>query len=141
MNLRDLKESDLEFIAAAKKDFQDGWNLSMLISSFKTGRFFGIIAEDGGIPFGFITYSVVAPEADIESIFISSEKRRQGMGNVLILQAEENMKKMGVNKIFLEVREKNAPAISLYIKNGFVKISERKNYYGDENAVVYIKEI
>ena len=48
---------------------------------------------------------------------------------------------MGVNKIFLEVREKNAPAISLYIKNGFVKISERKNYYGDENAVVYIKEI
>ena len=141
MNLRALKESDLEFIAEAKKDFHDGWNLSMLLSSFKTGRFFGIIAEDGGTPFGFITYSVIAPEADIESVYISSEKRRQGAGSALIFKAEENLKKMGVNKIFLEVREKNAPAISLYVKNGFVKISERKNYYGDENADVYVKEI
>jgi ribosomal-protein-alanine N-acetyltransferase len=45
------------------------------------------------------------------------------------------------NSIFLEVRESNSPAIGLYKKFGFVKISIRKNFYSfpDENAVVMQK--
>ena len=45
-----------------------------------------------------------------------------------------------LKKLFLEVRESNLPAISLYEKYGFIKISQRKKYYKDgENADVMLK--
>ena len=41
----------------------------------------------------------------------------------------------------LEVRESNAPAISLYSRFGFVRVGERKNYYSKpvENALLMTK--
>ena len=49
----------------------------------------------------------------------------------------------GVKEIFLEVRASNTPAISLYLKCGFEKISVRKKYYGDpaEDAVIMRKTL
>ena len=38
-----------------------------------------------------------------------------------------------IKYITLEVRESNVAAISLYDKNGFVSIGERKGYYQDNN--------
>ena len=141
MNIRSLSENDLIFIAAEKANFPDGWNYDMLLSSFKTGRFNGFIAEDEKTPIGFITYSVIAPDADIESVYVKKEYRKKGVASALILAASGDIKRKGCEKIFLEVRESNLSAINLYVKCGFKKISERKKYYGDETAAVLIKEI
>ena len=52
---------------------------------------------------------------------------------------------MGSKKIFLEVRVSNEPAIGLYIKSGFKRVSVRKNYYrlpfGREDALVMSKRL
>ena len=52
---------------------------------------------------------------------------------------------MGSRKIFLEVRISNKPAIELYYKSGFKKVSLRKNYYrlpeGREDALVMVKKL
>lgn len=44
---------------------------------------------------------------------------------------------MGINTIFLEVRESNQPAIVLYEKMGFEHMGVRKGYYSDptEDAI------
>lgn len=141
MNIRALNKSDLNFIAAEKENFSDGWNFDMLLSAYGTGRFFGVIAEEDKTPFAFITYSLLAPDADIESVYVKKEKRRQGVADKLISAAINDIKRKGGEKIFLEVRENNAPAINLYLKFGFKRISTRKKYYGEENAAVFIKEI
>lgn len=141
MTVRKMQESDLTFIADCKKDFSDGWNYQMLASSFATGRFYGFIAEDGGTPVAFLTYSFLRPDADIESVFVKTEYRRKGIAGALIIAAEKEIKNGGGAKIFLEVRESNYPAKKLYAENGFGKISVRKKYYGTEDAEIFLKEI
>ena len=44
-------------------------------------------------------------------------------------------------KIMLEVRESNTNAITLYIKCGFKEIHRRKNYYGNEDAIIMERSI
>ena len=141
MIIRPLTESDLSFIAAEKTNFHDGWNMEMLVSSYKTGRFFGFIAVEKNSPIGFITYSVALPTADVESVYVKEGQRKKGVALALLKAAEDEAKSKGVEKLFLEVRESNIPAKNLYRKFGFNKISERKKYYGDESAEVFIKEI
>ena len=141
MTLRPLSEKDLVFIADEKEKFADGWNYEMLVSSFNTGRFYGFIAEEEGEKTGFITYSVLVPDADIESVYVRQESRKKGIAAALMNSAIKDVENKGGKKIFLEVREKNAPAINLYLKFGFKKISTRKKYYGEENAIVFVKEL
>ena len=91
---------------------------------------------------GLITFSVAVDTADIEGVVVISEQRKKGFGTRLIAFAEDKMKALNVVKSFLEVRESNVPAITLYQKCGYEKISVRKNYYADgENAVVMAKEL
>lgn len=39
-------------------------------------------------------------------------------------------------KVFLEVNENNSYAIKLYESNQFQKISKRKKYYGEDDAII-----
>ena len=43
--------------------------------------------------------------------------------------------------IFLEVNSINSKAISLYKKYGFVSYSTRKNYYGENDAILMKLEL
>ena len=46
------------------------------------------------------------------------------------------MRRNLVFEVFLEVRKSNAAARVLYRSFGFTEAFERKNYYGDEDAIV-----
>ena len=60
---------------------------------------------------------------------MSPEYRRWGIGGELLAYSVQKAAEFGVKELFLEVRASNSPAISLYEKNGFVKIDTRRNYY------------
>ena len=143
MTIRELAIEDADFIDSAKDfGFLDGWNKNMVLSAINGGRFFGGIAEENNIPVGFITYSLGYDDADIESIFILPDKRKQGYAKELISFSMERIKKADKKSIFLEVKESNISAISLYLSFGFKKVSIRKKYYADgSNAIVMQKEI
>lgn len=80
-------------------------------------------------------------EADLEIVLVAKERRRQGLGGALMDALMAECAARELKKLFLEVRESNLPAVSLYKKYGFEKISQRKKYYGDgENADVMLKE-
>ena len=53
----------------------------------------------------------------------------------------EELSEKGQNNLFLEVKEDNIQAINLYLKLGFKKINERKNYYGSKTAIIMMKEL
>ena len=142
MIFQEIKREDIEFLASPKSlDFKDCWNSSQYASSFDEGRFFGFIIKDGEEKLGFITYTLGAYDADIESVYVFSESRKKGVGFALLQRAIEDLAKK-VEKIFLEVRKNNLSAINLYEKCGFKQISIRKKYYSDgEDAIVFLKEI
>ena len=138
----ELTKQDVDLITELyRTDFADGWSKEQLLSAFNTDRFLAIGAFDGQL-IGVITLSVSFEDADLEGIVVKSEFRKGGVASKLFSLAQKTLKERGVNRLLLEVREGNIPAISFYNKQGFNKISIRKNYYSDgENALVMVKEI
>ena len=65
------------------------------------------------------------------------EFRRQGIAERLLTELHSKMQERGAVCCFLEVRSRNAGAIALYEKSGYEKIALRRNYYPDDDAVIY----
>ena len=72
-------------------------------------------------------------EAHITTVSVNPEYRRQKVEQALLIKLIEDCYQEKIKYITLEVRESNVAAISLYDKNGFVSIGERKGYYQDNN--------
>ena len=143
MKLDSLEIKDTRKIIELYGDgFADGWSKKMLEDAFLTQRFLALGISDEKELVGVITCSTTLFDADIESVFVKKEFRKQGLASLLINGLENELKEKKIEKIFLEVRKSNLPAQNLYIKHGFDKISERKNYYSDgEDAVIMAKEL
>jgi [ribosomal protein S18]-alanine N-acetyltransferase len=82
-------------------------------------------------------------EAEVASVAIHPEARGGGLGGRILdaLLAEAGVR--GVEQVFLEVRESNAPARALYARRGFVSVGRRPGYYRKptEDAVVMALEL
>ncbi len=143
MNLSWLNVEDVDkIIELYSGDFADGWSKKMLEDAFLTNRFLALGISDEKALLGVITCSTTLYDADIESVFVNKEFRKQGLASLLILGLEKALEEKKIEKIFLEVRKGNLPAQNLYKKHGFDKISERKGYYSDgEDAVIMAKEM
>jgi len=91
-----------------------------------------------GVPVGFACLMTVADEGELLNIAASPEYRRKGVAQALMEHCLNLCHTRGVSVLYLEVRESNAPARSLYRKNGFGEIGVRRNYYEKprENAVL-----
>ena len=143
MKIVNLTKNDVDSIVQLNLScFPDGWNQSMLNSAFDDGRFYCIGAFDDDKLIGALSYSVSVDDADIESVVVIPEYRKSGVAKALVSLAIVKLELLGKQKVFLEVRKSNIPAISLYEKFEFNKISVRKRYYSDgEDAIIMVKDL
>ncbi len=119
--------------------FSDPWSLSAVENQLKNESCIHIITEENNVPCGYALGSIICGEAELYRIAVSDNFRRRGLGEKLLSAFIEECKNRNGEKIFLEVRSRNLPAISLYKKAGFEEISVRKGYYGDDDAVIFAK--
>ena len=91
---------------------------------------------DGGVIAGYAIFWMVSGEAHILNVAIRADLRRHGLAAYLVREVLKIMDEKMILDVFLEVRKSNSAAIALYEKFGFVETFERKNYYGDEDAMV-----
>lgn len=66
----------------------------------------------------------------VYTIDVKPEHRRKGIGRTLLKKLEEEFRRMGCEKIVLEVAVDNEPAIKLYKSMGYEFVAKLKNYYG-----------
>ena len=85
-----------------------------------------------GYAFGRTLYE----DAELFRIAVLPEKRRTGAGSRILAEFIDKCAELGAEKVFLEVNANNAPAVGLYEKAGFSRISLRKNYYDDGDALI-----
>lgn len=85
---------------------------------------------------GYLAFEVIADEGSIVEIAVHPDHRRQGIARELIMGALNDCKEMSA--VYLEVRQSNTPAISLYSSLGFEEVGIRRDYYDKpkENAVL-----
>lgn len=73
----------------------------------------------------------------LHNIAVNTALRKQGIGKILTDKCADFIKSNGVNKIFLEVRVSNIPAIKLYEKIGFKIVATRKGFYSNPTEDAY----
>ncbi len=139
-DIRKWCESDCRRIAEMEKEcFSEPWTLEMIEGSFCEEHFSGFVAEVGGEIIGYVGVSAVFDTVDVLLIAVSKEFRKRGVATALLSAATEDSLKCGAERAMLEVDVKNESAVSCYLKFGFKKIAERRNYYG-EGKDAYIME-
>jgi [ribosomal protein S18]-alanine N-acetyltransferase len=103
----------------------------------------GWVIEDKNQVVGFLVVRAVVAEAEILNLCIALDNRRAGFAEALLNAAVGELRRTRVDRLFLEVRESNTPAISFYEKHKFRKTGRRPGYYRDphEAAVLMMKEL
>ena len=61
------------------------------------------------------------------------------LGQLLMERTIETALECKAAKITLEVKESNTPAIKLYMKNGFIPVGVKPNYYHDGSDAIYMQ--
>lgn len=86
--------------------------------------------EDGVV--GYAIAENVLDECCISSIAVSASFRGRGIGKALMLACMSG----DAASYYLEVNERNVPAIALYKSCGFETAGVRRGYYGDASALI-----
>lgn len=87
---------------------------------------------------GFISCSIIYDRCEINYIGVEKDFRRRGIAQKLLDYVINNN---NFDSISLEVRKDNIEAINFYLKNGFEKVSIRKNYYGNVDGYLMVKKV
>ena len=80
---------------------------------------------------GFVLARVAADEAEILTLAVVPDARRQGQGGALLAEAMAGARLRGARVMFLEVSESNDAARGLYAAAGFTEVGRRRRYYPD----------
>jgi len=149
ITFRDATAADLStFVLLDKELFPHAmWNLEHYESDFKgvpLTHFFRVAVDQDNKIVGYAAVMVPAPgvEADVLTIGVIAEHRKSGLGRAFMGQLEDWAVDKESNAMMLEVGVDNAPAIALYESIGYLRISQRKNFYGPgRDALVMRKEL
>jgi ribosomal-protein-alanine N-acetyltransferase len=78
---------------------------------------------------GFILVRAIAGEAEILTLAVTPDARRDGLGRALVEAAAGLAATLHAEAMFLEVASDNFAALALYEKTGFSTVGTRRGYY------------
>ncbi len=114
--------------------FETAWNEKELGEVLAGPGCVALLATSDDGPVGFLIYRAVADEAEIVTLCVDPAYQRRGAGLQIVSTAQQLLKSLKINNLFLEVAAGNKEAISLYTRAGFVEAGKRKAYYARKNG-------
>ncbi len=144
IQIREATINDLNSINNIEKTLEHrilSYDLLQATLDKDTYHYFIAICDDTVI--GYTAAEHLVDHFDLLSIAVAKEYRGKKIASMLLDKLFNTCNHINVSDIFLEVRCSNFVAIKFYEKNGFEKISTRKNYYADtnEDAYIYLKRL
>jgi len=143
--LRPLRESDLNAVMAIEvRGYPYPWTRGIFIDCLRAG-YPGLAMEQDGLLVGYALLSIAADEAHLLNICVDPLSQTRGLGRQLLRAMVALARDRRAQRIFLEVRPSNTPALGLYESEGFNEIGRRPRYYpaadGREDALVMAMEL
>lgn len=143
LRIRKMLPEDLSQVCGIEKEnFTLPWSEKSFLESMQREDtvFLTALAEDQVV--GYIGCYCIDGVGEITNVAVKDTFRRKGAGGRLLERLYEEGALLGAEEFFLEVRESNVAAISLYTRQGFEKRGIRKNFYQKpaENAVIMWKQ-
>lgn len=108
-----------------------------ILKSYKNNDYFIFIGYLNDSKIGYIVGHTIHDELNIYNLAILEKYRHKGFASKLLCYAFKHLS-MEINSVYVEVRETNFQALSLYRKFGFIEYNIRENYYSfpTENAIL-----
>ena len=125
-------------VAVERRCFSDPWSESAFREALSSVSTFTLVAESGRGPAGYLIGREVAGSGEVLNLAVAPEFRRRGLGGILLEEGLAAFRRRGAIEVFLEVRESNHSARSLYLARGFKPVGQRAAYYRNprEDALV-----
>jgi ribosomal-protein-alanine N-acetyltransferase len=130
---------DLEVVA-----FADPWTRQAFESAVKERHArFRVARSANGALVGYVIAWFVLDEGEIANLAVVPTARRRGVARALLEAIVAEARESRIVRLFLEVRESNAAARTLYASRGFTPIAQRARYYRKpvEDAIVLRLEL
>ncbi|MCP5205656.1 MAG: ribosomal protein S18-alanine N-acetyltransferase [Hahellaceae bacterium] len=146
MRLANLDDVD-SILRVERTSYTHPWTAAILKDCIKPGYEVWIVHQPGDSSeiIGYGVISAAAGEAHLLNLCVSSGFRGLGVAAYLLSHLMSRGMLLNADTMFLEVRESNKSAISLYSKVGFNEIGIRRGYYpthqGVESAIVMACEL
>ncbi len=123
--IRDASARDARDLTALHAEaFDAPWTAKTLAQLMCAEGVFALATPDG-----FILVRAAAGEAEVLTLAVRPEARRQGLGRSLIESASARAAAAGAASLFLEVAADNTAALALYRGCGFEPVGRRVAYY------------
>ncbi len=129
--------ADMVQVATMERQmFSDAMSQELLVQSLENDFF--VVMKDEDRVLGYFLAQCVLDEMEILRIAVDPAYRRKGYGRQILSKVKKMAIGQGIAWCFLEVRESNAAARSLYESFGFASYGKRKGFYRqpDEDAVI-----
>ena len=138
-----IDESHLPEVAEIERlCFSEPWSEQSLRLLLGDGGL-GVVAVKERFVLAYGGMNLVLDEGSVTNIAVHPAYRRLGLGREVTRALLRFAKEKGVTDVFLEVRESNLPARTLYKSFGYREDGKRRNFYSNprEDAVLMSKDI
>jgi len=120
------------------------WSRKIFVDCLRSGyACFGL--QIGKELAGYTIFNWAAGEAHLLNLCVHPDWQKRGYGSLLLEYTISHVARLEIGTIFLEVRESNPRAATLYKNRGFKMIGHRRSYYqaGEqrEDAIVMSLEL
>jgi tRNA threonylcarbamoyl adenosine modification protein YeaZ/ribosomal-protein-alanine acetyltransferase len=130
---RPMNQMDLVVVSSLEKAIyagEDPWSMAQFKEELAANDRYYLVAEKDGVVIGYCGAMLAGEVADILTITVDPQNRRQGIGREFLKRLIDWSRNKKVEAIMLEVRVGNDAAQPLYTSNGFYPLTTRKDYYG-----------
>ena len=139
MHIRPATPADLPALVALDAQTNPHpWTAAQFQTAHRPSIHTLLVAEHQQQIIGYIAWQHIQDEIELHLIATAPSHRQQGIASqlmqTLIATAQQHHA-----RIILEVRASNHIAQALYRKHQFTPIATRKNYYGNEDAIIMEK--
>jgi len=134
-----MREADLPAVMRIEgESFSTPWKETTFRSLLNRADTDMFVAELDGRVAGYAACWTVVDQSELGNVAVARDARGHGLGGALVDVVVERVKERGATECFLEVRESNAAAQSLYRQRGFTVVGKRRSYYAKptEDALV-----
>jgi tRNA threonylcarbamoyladenosine biosynthesis protein TsaB len=140
--VRHATEKDLVVMAELHaQSFAQGWSPASLQASLSVPGAGALVVELAGTVYGFVQFQWFAGEAEINTLCISPNHRRQHFGRDLMTGLLAALQTSNTQRIFLEVSDRNSAALALYESSSFTRTGLRKAYYADGSDAIQMQRV
>ena len=114
---------------------REAWGEDAIALQLAMPGVFGLVHPLGGI----ILARVTEDEAEVLTLAVASEIRRQGVAKALLAGAMAAAREQAARTMVLEVAIGNTAARALYERAGFIEAGRRPRYYADGGDALILR--